>query len=51
MGHLSTSRFSKGHVVDKRPITEPPEGHTSTALCGIPPNALNRLALTNMLEG
>ena len=35
-GHVSTSRPSKSHVVDRHPFAEPPEGHVPTALCEIP---------------
>jgi hypothetical protein len=34
-GHVSTSRPSKRHVVDRPPFAEPPEGHAPTALCEI----------------
>ena len=35
-GHVSTSRPSKSHVVDRHPFAEPQEGHAPTALCEIP---------------
>jgi hypothetical protein len=38
-GHVSTSRPPKSHVVDRHPSAEPPEGHTPTALCEIPPRS------------
>ena len=35
-GHVSTSRPSKSHVVDRHPFAEPQEGHAPTAHCEIP---------------